>query len=223
MAADVSVFSYVVRYDFGFAPNPYHGWCSLGTCHEDFRARVNVGDWVVGTGSVAYDLAGRLVYAMKVEEVVTFETYWADPRFRAKRPVRRGSMRQRYGDNIYRRDADGDWVQEDSRHSLDDGTPNRDHIAKDTAANTVLLSRDFVYYGGNALDIPDRFRAWEGPRWNGNRFDETSNTTYDLCHQHPSYRRHFPDGFVTAVNDWLRGLIDDEEPPLRGDPAGWGV
>ena len=216
----MDLFSYVVRYDIGFAPNPFHGWCSLATCHEDFRGRVSVGDWVVGTGSAGKGLDGRLVYAMHVDEIVTFDDYWHDERFVAKRPVRRGSLRQRYGDNIYHRDADGNWVQEDSRHSLDDGTPNAEHIAKDTSADAVLLSQDYVYFGGSGPPIPANLRSWPGSRWTGSRFDPGVTKTYGLCINR-GYQRHLPDDFKQAVIDWLRDLIDDDEAPNRGDPADW--
>ncbi|MEX2373976.1 MAG: hypothetical protein WD942_00095 [Dehalococcoidia bacterium] len=217
----MDLFSYVVRYDIGFAPNPFHGWCSLATCHEDFRGRVTVGDWVVGTGSAGKGLDGRLVYAMRVDEVVTFDDYWHDERFAAKRPVRRGSMRQRYGDNIYYRDEDANWVQADSRHSQVDGTPNAAHIAKDTKADAVLLARDYVYYGRSALDIPARLRSWPGPAWTGTRFNPHQEADYDLCMTYSGFRRHFPDDFKDAVVDWLRDLIAQGEVPNRGDPADW--
>ncbi len=217
----MDLFSYVVRYDIGFAPNPFHGWCSLGTCHEDFRGRVSIGDWVVGTGSARKGLGGRLVYAMRVEEIVTFDQYWNDERFTEKRPVRRGSMRQRYGDNIYHRDENGRWVQVDSRHSHDDGSPNVGHIMKDTSADAVLLSRDYVYFGRAAPEIPERFRSWPGPAWTGNRFDSTRDTNYDLCMKYSGFRRYFPEDFKAEAVDWFRDLIDEDDGPYRGDPADW--
>lgn len=215
----MNLFSYVVRYDYGFAPNPYHGWCSLATCHEDFRGRVAVGDWVVGTGSKPKGLAGRLVYAMHVDEILGFDDYWHDERFAAKRPVRRGSKRQRYGDNVYHRAPDGTWVQADSRHSHDDGTPNVGHINKDTSANAVLLSRDYVYFGGSGPEVPEHLRAWTGPRWTGSRFHPDETKTYDLCINR-GYQRRVPDGFKGAVVDWLRDLVDPDQP-TQGDPGDW--
>ena len=215
----MNVFSYVVRYDYGFAPNPYHGCCTLATCHEDFRGRAAVGDWVVGTGSASKGLAGRLVYAMQVGEVVGYDDFWHDERFAAKRPVRRGSMRQRYGDNIYHRGRDGSWVQADSRHSHDDGTPNTDHIAKDTKADAVLISFDYVYYGGSGPSVPSHLRAWTGPRWTGSRFHPDATKTYDLCINR-GFQRHIPDGFKKDIVTWLRTLIDPDRP-LQGEPADW--
>lgn len=209
------VLSYVVLYDYGFAPNPFHGWCTLATCKPAVRRAAQVGDWVVGTGASANDRRGRLVHAMRVDEIATFDDYWNDPRFRDKRPVRRGSLRQRHGDNIYHRDAGGHWVQQDSRHSNPDGSPNPDHVAKDTSADAVLLSRHFVYYGGDGPPVPERFRAWEGPRWTGRRWDDSTPVTHDICAGRTKTR--LPPAFCDAFVTWIETL----EHGYHGDPTNW--
>lgn len=43
-----NVFIYVVDRDFGFAPNPFHGYCTLATCKPGIRKSAAMGDWVVG-------------------------------------------------------------------------------------------------------------------------------------------------------------------------------
>jgi hypothetical protein len=153
-----------VRRDYGFAPNPFCGWCTLATCKPQIRSTAQPGDWILGTGSKAYGLDGRIVYAMRVEEACTFDDYWNDPRFCCKRPQLRGSLKQLYGDNIYHRLPDGTWQQEDSHHSLATGAPNLHNVLHDTATNRVLLSRRFVYYGQRALPVPARFRAFGDER-----------------------------------------------------------
>jgi hypothetical protein len=154
------LYSYVVRRDYGFAPNPFHGWCTLATCKPQVRSTAKPGDWVLGTGSKAYGLDGRVIYAMRVIEVCTFDEYWADPRFACKRPQLRGSLKQAYGDNIYHRGPDGAWRQADSHHSLENGAPNPRNVAHDTGVDRVLLSQRFVYYGERALLIPEEFRSF---------------------------------------------------------------
>src|SRR5712691_6687179 len=79
------IYSYVVARDFGFAPNPFHGVCTLATCKPRVRKAAHLGDWVVGTGSAGRKRAGFLVFAMKVEEALTFDEYWTDERFFQKR------------------------------------------------------------------------------------------------------------------------------------------
>ena len=120
----MKLYSYVVARDFGFAPNPFFGFCTLATCKPRIRSSASVGDWVVGTGAKGgYDYQGRLIYAMQVSETLGFDDYWSDPRFNLKRPNLKGSLKAMYGDNIYRRDG-SQWVQADSHHSLPDGRLN---------------------------------------------------------------------------------------------------
>ena len=60
-----SLFSYVVRYDSGFAPNPFHGFCTLATCKPGIRAHANVGDWVVGTASGGPPVRGLDIWSTR--------------------------------------------------------------------------------------------------------------------------------------------------------------
>ena len=82
----MKLYSYVVARDFGFAPNPFFGICTLATCKARIRCTAKVGDWIVGTGSTDFELEGRLVYAMRVSEIASYDEYWDDPRFQMKRP-----------------------------------------------------------------------------------------------------------------------------------------
>jgi len=103
------IYSYVVRYDNGFAPNPFYGSCTLATCKPNIRKSAAIGDWVVGSGSNAKGVrrGGHIVYAMRVTESMTFDEYDRDPRFASKKPCRTGSQKQSCGDNIYFRNAVG--------------------------------------------------------------------------------------------------------------------
>src|SRR4051812_14488304 len=115
------VYSYVVMYDYGFAPNPFHGVCTLATCKPEIRRAAQKDDWVVGTGAKSNHLEGTLVYAMRVGSSMSFDDYWKDPRFALKRPVPNGSLKLVYGDNIYHHDEKGRWAQADSHHSWPGG------------------------------------------------------------------------------------------------------
>jgi hypothetical protein len=199
----VRLYSYVVAYDIGFAPNPFYGYCTLATCKQDIRSKAQLGDWIVGTGSASAGLGDRLVYAMHVEEILKYDDYWTDERFSRKRPRLRGSMKQQYGDNIYHRGPNGTWLQENSRHSFNDGTPNPGHVDRDTKADVVLISREFVYYGSGGPVIPNRLRTGYG---------------MDLVHRAPSHRCRFPDDMRDAVVDWI---VNDLESGLQGDPRDW--
>ena len=78
------LYSYIVARDYGFAPNPFYGFCTLATCKPRIRKKAEVGDWVIGTGSKSKGRDGHLVYAMRVTETMSFDEYWADSRFHRK-------------------------------------------------------------------------------------------------------------------------------------------
>ena len=159
------IYSYVVRYDSGFAPNPFYGYCTLATCKPDIRRSAEAGDWVVGSASNARDIrrGGHMVYAMRVTEAITFDEYSRETRFEAKKPFRRGSRKQSCGDNIYFRDTPKcDWRQRDSFHSTEDGQQQPQHVARDTGVNRVLISDDYIYFGGTGPAFPDDLQDENG-------------------------------------------------------------
>jgi hypothetical protein len=100
---------------------------------------------------------------MRITEAMNFQSYDSDLRFQKKKPYRHGSRKQSCGDNIYFYDAINNcWDQRDSFHSKADGTPEAKHIARDTGTNRVLISSDFVYFGGFGPMFPEDLRSFDG-------------------------------------------------------------
>ena len=62
------LYSYIVARDYGFAPNPFYGVCTLATCKPAIRGKAEIGDWVIGTGSKVDQRDGHLVFVMRVTE-----------------------------------------------------------------------------------------------------------------------------------------------------------
>jgi len=153
----MTIFSYVIPRDFGFAPNPFYNICSLATCKPKIRKNATLGDWVLGFGSADSRFKEKLVYAMKVDNKITFDEYWNMDAFQCKKPIMNGSIKQSYGDNIYHYE-NGEWKQEDSHHSLEGGAPNEKNITRDTSSNNVLLSSYFWYFGKEAVDLPNELQ-----------------------------------------------------------------
>ena len=151
------LFSYIVAADTGFAPNPYHGYCTLATCKPRIRGSAEIGDWIVGTGSKANGRNGCLVYAMKVSEVMSFDEYWNDPRFLAKRPDTSSDKKNACGDNIYYRDRKFPirFRQVPSYHSCPDGRQDYEKLVHDTSVDQVLIGDDFIYWGGSGPPLPE--------------------------------------------------------------------
>lgn len=148
------LYVYVVARDFGFAPNPYHGLCTLATCVPRIRASAQSGDWIMGVGGSRLRATGRSIYLMKVSEVLTFNDYWSDTRFYRKRPLRNGSLIMMVGDNVYHQEAgNSSWIQLDSHHSNPDGTTNHKNLETDTSSENVLVSDHFYYFGKDAPEV----------------------------------------------------------------------
>ncbi len=151
------LFTYIVARDFGFAPNPFHGYCTLATCKPSIRSAAARGDIVLGKASTLGGRSpeGHVVYVMRVSEALTFDEYWHDPRFAAKRPRLNGSRKARHGDNIYRCDDAGEFVQADSHHSHEGGVTNELHLANDTRVDRVIVGTEFSYWGSEPTRMPD--------------------------------------------------------------------
>ncbi|MDP4025172.1 hypothetical protein Q8W71_21300 [Methylobacterium sp. NEAU 140] len=192
--------SYVVDHDLGFAPNPFHRICTLAACKPRIRKHAQSGDYIVGTGSAAHNLAGRIIYWMRVDEIITFEEYWRDPRFFRKRPVLSGSRMQIYGDNIYSKRADGTFEQADSFHSEPGGVTSHSNLKRDTAyTENVLIGREYAYWGGFGPNLPSELK--------------------DIAHGTQGHKnKSIQPEIVSDFISWVRGMPDRG---FLGRPANW--
>jgi hypothetical protein len=197
------LFSYVIARDFGFAPNPFYRVCTLATCKPKIRAAAKIGDWIIGTGSKKYGLEGRLVFAMQVDEILTFDEYWASPRYQEKKPLMNGSRKQRYGDNIYHYDKTAKkWMQANSHHTHPDGSPNPENIKRDTGTTQrVLAGKEYVYWGRSGPRVPARFRK----------------PACDVCCTTQGHKCRFEERFTAEVVGWLKssGMVGFAGPPAE--------
>lgn len=147
------LFTYIIPIDNGSAPNPFHGMCSLAICKPGIRRVAEIGDWVVGLGSKqasSGDLSGYLVYAMRVERVLSLEEYdrEAIKNWPQRIPNAQSSaLAERLGDCIY---------------SFENGKPKQrpsihgpGNVDTDLSGKNVLLSSDFYYFGRCAQALPD--------------------------------------------------------------------
>lgn len=160
-----NVYMYVVDRDFGFAPNPFHGYCTLATCKPKIRNSAEVEDWVIGMGGSRLKATDKCIFAMRVTEKITFNEYWTNSTFLDKKPIRNGSQKMMVGDNIYYHDSSSnEWSQADSHHSNTDGSVNLDNLKKDTNSNNVLISQHFLYFGMAAPVVPHELRKYKNGR-----------------------------------------------------------
>lgn len=141
------IYRYIVRYDGGTAPNPFDGFCTLAICKPAIRRKAEVGDWIIGFRS---QQRGRVIYAMQVNEAISFDEYWNDPRFRSRRP----DVLTTPTDNIYRSRAiapDGSMVMEQVNNEVH----KPEASSRDLSGNRVLIARRFWYFGDRSPLIDD--------------------------------------------------------------------
>lgn len=179
------LFSYTIPHDDGAAPNPFSGMCTLAICKPRIRQKAQLGDWVVGLGSVnapSGDLGGRLVYAMRVDQVVTMRDYdrLAPSLWPHRIPkVDSAIPSERLGDCIYDFSQGGAPTQRRGVHG-----PG--HIRTDLSGLNVLISRHFFYFGHNALPLPSHLRG--------------------MIHQTQSHKVHANQALVGPFFEWLASL-----------------
>lgn len=196
----MTVFTYVIEHDLGFAPNPFHDICTLACCKPLIRKRAKEGDYILGMGAAKPGLGGHLCYWMRVEEIVSFDKYWSDIRFRPKRPNMLGTTYLRYGDNIYHRvEEEGGFKQEFSFHSRPDGTTSIANLERDTGTtDRVLISKTFAYWGRSGIKLPDSLQCF--------------------VIRGPGHKSRFSDSQIANLLAWL------DAHPERGyqdEPAHW--
>lgn len=158
--------------------------CSLAICKPGIRRVARPGDWVAGLGSrnaPSGDLSGRLVYAMRVETVLSLMDYdrHAITNWPHRIPnVQSADLSERLGDCIYGYSR-GIPEQRPSVHG-------RENIATDLSGQNALVSRDFYYFGNRAIPLPDYLRP--------------------ICHQTQGHRSDSNGPYFDQFVSWLRNL-----------------
>lgn len=190
--------SYRMTRDTGFAPNPFGEYCTLATCMVKLRASKNIksGSWIVGIGGSETPVKDKLIYAMKVTEIISIENYWNDHKFASKKPNHSSSHPEDWvGDNIYYK-KQGKWIQFKSFHSNPDGTQNEAKTKHDTEkGKNILISNYFYYFGENALEIPSQF-------------DLIKQKTFRIKCNYPK----------SLVQDFIKWL-EEKDPDMYGKPS----
>lgn len=189
------LFTYTIPVDDGAAPNPFHGICTLAICKPGIRRAAKCADWVAGLGSKnapGGDLSARLVYAMRIEEVVSLGEYdrLAPERWPNRIPdIKSLALQDRLGDCIYDFSSGGTPVQRPGVH-------NQGNIETDLGGRNVLISRDFYYFGSNAKPLPDHLLP--------------------ICHQTQGHRSNANEPYFNPFVAWVRSIA-----PTPGQLYGW--
>ncbi|WP_248895378.1 hypothetical protein [Haloplanus halobius] len=239
VGSDTRLYSYVLTHDSGFAPNVSHGYCTLATCKPKIRMNANVGDWVIGTGSLTRDdNEERLLYAMRVEEVLPYDEYFEREDFEYKKP-KDSDLHDSQGDNIYYtgKPLGGERIEDSDTYRA--ATPDGDRIyyrdsypfvqldnpnhppsrikadtPNDPDRQAVLVSRQFWYFGGKEVHLPEDdnlrealIKGYQNP--NG-KIGQKKTTNEDRINQFVSW---LVENYRIGVHSYPRdaGETDDHE------------
>ena len=148
-----TLFSYCIPYDDGAAPNPFCGICTLVICKPRIRSVAEVGDWIVGTGSVNSpigDIGRQVVFMMRVSKKMTMQAYdtYSKANFLGKIPCWFSrDIHRRLGDAIYDFSTDPP--------SIRPSVHNEKHRERDLGGKYALLSDHFFYFGDKPLQLPN--------------------------------------------------------------------
>jgi hypothetical protein len=188
------LFTYTIPIDDGAAPNPFQSMCTLAICKPGIRRVAKIDDWIAGLGSrnaPSGDLSGCLVYAMRVESVLSLQKY--DQEAATKWPhripnVQSPNLWERLGDCIY------DYSK--GNPSQRAGVHGSGNIETDLSGQNVLVSRDFYYLGSRPIRLPDYLLP--------------------ICHQTQGHRSDSNSPYLDQFVSWLRKL-----PLAPGQMYGW--
>lgn len=211
----MNVYSYIVSHDSGFAPNPFHGFCTLACCKPVIRRCASVGDWIVGLSPK--HLGNEIVFAMKVKEKLPFADYWRDPRFKQKRPkLQAADLKVCAGDNIYQPLTKSAFKQQPSYHSNDDGCECLSTKEHDLNGKFVLISDRFTYFGGYTKKLPANLAeliATRGHKRYQCSLDDLKKGIGGVAGKALRYFEKLPRGILGNPRSWESHQIQEKDCP----------
>ncbi|HWR35402.1 MAG TPA: hypothetical protein VN622_05975 [Clostridia bacterium] len=139
MPAQHKFYGYKMTDDTGFAPCASGQYLSLACCMTSIRGRAPLGSWVAGFGGKQFG-NGHLIYLMQVNEVMTFDQYFREKRFRDRL------------DNVYYKE-NGVYRQITSARAHRTAR-EQEH---DVSVDRVLVASRFVYFGNRPIHVPQQF------------------------------------------------------------------
>lgn len=156
------VCTYVVTYNTGLAPNPFHDVCTLALCTPNHkRSRLKKDDWIIGLAGAEIKKQcaeqdkidrHRIVYAMKIDDVLTLGDYYNQ--YPQKRAKRNGTPIERMGDAIYKK------VDDNLIHTKDSDEHDWAEVHKqDIYGNRVFIGHEFWHFGNQCQKLPEKV-AW---------------------------------------------------------------
>lgn len=191
----MKLYTYCLRYDYGSAPNPYWGICTLVICKPVIRRTAEVGDWVVGFCSASFENSKyprHIVYAMQVTDKMMLKEYdaFCQQNYPGKIPIW-GSRdyRRRVGDCIY------DFSSGDDDPILRDGVHNEANRERDLNGYYALISNHFYYFGDKPRKLPLNLEP--------------------IVHKTPGHKSNANADYVNEFIEWIKNIGLTPNTPRR--------
>jgi hypothetical protein len=185
--------SHVIKVDTGLAPNPFHGYCTSALCTPSHtRLKLKQGEWLIVHSPIRD--RNRLVYAMRISDMLSMNEYFYDDRFAQKKPKPDGSLEEQCGDNIYYKNNLDEWKRLPSPFHNCCSNFKKD-VGNDFKGRPVFVADHFYYFGCRRVAIPPKLEG---------------------VIRHSQGTRYTEDPLATEFVSWLEA---NYEPGVRGIPA----
>lgn len=174
------LYTYIIKHDTGFSPNPFWGCCTLACCKPKIRESIgknwqrNNNIWVIGISPRSR--GNEVIYIMKVTDCLTFPDYYEN--FPKKIPDFSKDTKYKCGDNIYKPRDDGNGFEQlRSFHSHkplsdDNWSLHRSNAIHDLNGKYVLISNEFIYFGNKTVPLFGDLKTLIVTRGHRCRFDQ---------------------------------------------------
>ncbi|MDC2824452.1 hypothetical protein PHA51_00175 [Rodentibacter pneumotropicus] len=140
-----ALYSYIVSYDYGNAPNPDFHICTLAICKPVIRRCAKVGDIILGLSPKR--MGNHIVYCMVIDEIVEWKDYYQRCKNSTDLSNRIPTDKNHNGDCIwlYQENGEYDWLESKSEHTRED-----DEYRDLYSGKRVLIGRKYWYFGSNS-------------------------------------------------------------------------
>ncbi len=197
------LFTYSIKHDTGYAPNPFYGVCTLNTCKPQIRREANEGDWIVALKR------DQVICVLKITKKMTMDEYWhyCNRHLPNKIPPQTGGHGYPFhlvGDCQYDFSS-GSAKQLKGMHDLT-------HMQTDLSGKNTLLSEHFVYFGDHETRLPAELlpiARYANGHWIGEARKSTANNPYRMAFE--NWARTLPCNECAVLGQPTDSRLPDEE------------
>jgi len=180
-----NLFTYAIKHDTGYAPNPFHGICTLNTCKPQIRREADIGDWIVGLKK------DRVIFIMEVTNKILMSDYWklCQTHYPKKIPEQNGMS---HDPTLLCGDCQYDFSGH--KPKLLHGFHDQANVKTDLSGKNTLLSENFIYLGSKEKRLPKSLQPiakYSNGNWIGQARKSKANAPYRDKWVYPNFPKEF--------------------------------